>query len=1179
MALADNASVKNELQTALSDLSSLGRVSHRLAMIDNSSKLQSVLDKLLARLLERFGANYQKQATVSGEGDRMLTDTLKKIHQKLVETLSHAMKRARDDRDVKLNCDSILTLMLEPIDKEGGIPKALPTVNPFTLNLSLAFLALGIPRCSETELKLLLPDLIILHGFYASRAIDNSSVTSRSHWHQFSHLLLTSLDLIMEYHEREQEKASKKLKLSNSTTTATPSRLLSTITASDKSSDSEFNDNSNKTYMDEIYRVLTKDLVAAAALYDLMLDGLLYQSTTGGVPPPGCSQAGQERLQSNKPWMAEMAPPARLSLCKARLLDWIAPSLQTCLFPTDEARTCTLLLAASGDGGSQVSHQAGLYLKQYLELKQERKDTSTAHNFLDLIIELLILCVGSNNALLALSGSTLPSLGLDHFQSAQRSMPFRRRMVSDSTFAVMMTQVDKAFANEPHLFDEEPDQFKIMHQVGTLTILASSKMLVKLRTSTGLTALRGKPYVSAARAMNSLVVRFLSTLEGGKKDQNFDENSLNQIGSLLAKALSLTFTSLSNTVIGSSSSVNSVTSNEGNLSIRDALYGIICELSRSASLVSGPYSWLFAMGKDQDLSLPSKIDTATLLFRCLAKEEQSLLPRTTAALDAVLAAYCRAISKKNHPQMPSPNMNPWITAESEIMPMTNDEDSVSQAKLAKSLLPLLWGASQYAQSKPSRLAAARWSSELLTQLDLTNACHLLCFLSGDKDVTVVSIAMQGLCLGDKTQSSQQILGDHESEKEDGAETMTELGNFSRLTSLLFSATSQERPRFWEFRPKAKASSIAYLLKCLMNDFYGCEDEALYSYMDATTKSLVEVSNFAKGYIELLDTCATSLAACVSTSLFARKLLFGSEAKHLSLGLQDMEELTLNVPSSCARRALADACGSIYGDMSLWTDDEWLSSIVRAMELSLNSLEASAGGRPGSVHGAAFLGGTCVKQYRLNSKFATSESGWKLACQILDALGRGTTVSDDIVGKGFTDALSVTLSYRKGSGADAPRLDARLQEGATSALSGLASALRKYSSDEYTDVSRTSKVAHSMGVCLEATIPYNDENKNENDRLHTVRLQCIESLLALLGSAAYRKDEEIALGAGEALAAYAWVPKGLKYSSESNEWPNEMDTDFALTLPPHQQVSPNVIQRIYNCARETLNQSVCCDYFF
>lgn len=1145
------------LKTATSDLSSLGRVGHRLAMLDSSSKLQSVLDKLLARLLDRIGKNHKQQSTVD-PSDKALVEALSKIHAKLVETLSHAMKRVRDDQSVKLNCASIVRLlMLEDDANEADL-----FVDPFTLNLSLAFLTLGIPRCDGNELKQLMPGLIRLHGFYANRALDNA--TTRPHWNQISHLLIRTLESSMEYQNEKQ--VSKKARLSS----GTPSEMM----AGSKTTADTTPANAS---MRAIHEILSNDPIAAAALYDLLLDLLFFQPTPpNSVPPAGCSEAGQQRFLSNNAWVKEMTSPSRLSLCKNRILEWIAPTLATCLFPKDTARTCALLLVASGDGQlQQVSNQASLYLKHFRDSDTvqhpDRGMTSTDN--ISLIMETLTLCVGSNNALLALSSgsssSSLPSLGLDHSNSTN-PMPFRRRMVSDSPFAAMMIYIEKVLTESPQLFHSSPTT---MEQIGSLSLLAASKMLSKLRTSSGLTALKGKPYVSAAQVLNALVVRCLSTLGNVDNKVEIPVQTQSNMESLMAKVMTLACKCLSSTIVGSTSQTS--TSSEGNQSVRDALYGVICLLSRSTVLVKEPTSWLFALGKQQEQTQQASVDTAVLLFACVAKEEQALLPRATAALDAILAAYCRITKDEEEPpsQMskeedttttPVPVVdNPWMTATSSSAGMMETDESTApkddqqKSQLAKLLLPILWGACLPSQPKPSRLAASRWSSELVQQVDLTSACHILCFLAGDKDASVASIARRGLGLDDSLEL--YIPTNQEEENEEEASNM--FGDFSQLTQLLLfqsettTSTGVWRPNFWEFSPKGKATSIAYLLQCLLNDFYGGDDDnAMFSYLDAVTKSLAQVSNAGREYTELLDHSAASLATCMSTSSEARKIIFGGAENgnlELSMQLEDLQKLALTSSSSRACRDLADACGSIYGDVDLWGKEKWSDSIVGLMESCMKLLNGSTDGL-GHSHGAAFLAATCVKQLRLNPDIATSDKGWTLTSQILTLLGNGTLVSDDLISRAYIDSLSVALSSQSRN-TDAPQFDARIYDGATAALSGLSAALKKFSGDSNTDVSRAAKAAVAIGACLEATIPSSGK-QSEKDKLHGARLQCVDVLISLLGSAAYRKDEEIALQAGEALAAYAWVPKSMVWEAKSSEsWPTTLDTEFSKSLPPHQQI--------------------------
>ena len=151
----------NELTT---ELSSLNRVSHRLAMTDAGSQLQRVLNLLLPRLLLRIGKNdaakkmnrrmnihKKRKSPATGtaattENDVVVTyeqiDNMHEtIHKKLIEMIGHTMKRVREDRTCKLPCFAILDLLLPKHQQQdedgdcgnnGGI-----TANPYTINLYL----------------------------------------------------------------------------------------------------------------------------------------------------------------------------------------------------------------------------------------------------------------------------------------------------------------------------------------------------------------------------------------------------------------------------------------------------------------------------------------------------------------------------------------------------------------------------------------------------------------------------------------------------------------------------------------------------------------------------------------------------------------------------------------------------------------------------------------------------------------------------------------------------------------------------------------------------------------------------------------------------------------------------------------------------------------------------------
>ena len=69
---------------------------------------------------------------------------------------------------------------------------------------------------------------------------------------------------------------------------------------------------------------------------------------------------------------------------------------------------------------------------------------------------------------------------------------------------------------------------------------------------------------------------------------------------------------------------------------------------------------------------------------------------------------------------------------------------------------------------------------------------------------------------------------------------------------------------------------------------------------------------------------------------------------------------------------------------------------------------------------------------------------------------------------------------------------------------------------------------------------------------------------MLGSSAFRADEEIALLAGESLAQYAdaYSPEGAVWSSSVDILPEEFDDKTAKELPPHQHVLYELLRKTY-----------------
>lgn len=80
--------------------------------------------------------------------------------------------------------------------------------------------------------------------------------------------------------------------------------------------------------------------------------------------------------------------------------------------------------------------------------------------------------------------------------------------------------------------------------------------------------------------------------------------------------------------------------------------------------------------------------------------------------------------------------------------------------------------------------------------------------------------------------------------------------------------------------------------------------------------------------------------------------------------------------------------------------------------------------------------------------------------------------------------------------------------------------------------------------------------NEAKALGEACLKCVDALFLMLESTSFREDEEVALWAGEALADYSdsFSPKDVTWSTKEDMWPTDNNEEFALRLPPHQQVS-------------------------
>lgn len=98
--------------------------------------------------------------------------------------------------------------------------------------------------------------------------------------------------------------------------------------------------------------------------------------------------------------------------------------------------------------------------------------------------------------------------------------------------------------------------------------------------------------------------------------------------------------------------------------------------------------------------------------------------------------------------------------------------------------------------------------------------------------------------------------------------------------------------------------------------------------------------------------------------------------------------------------------------------------------------------------------------------------------------------------------------------------------------------------------RVLKLAEPAGLVLAATAA------SSGSQTATARSECVDALFKLLGSDAFRKDEEIALSVGESLATFAEayrIEDAAAWATAGSQLPSDMDLAFALNSPPPVQV--------------------------
>jgi hypothetical protein len=1044
--LNPNVDLLKDLQT---ELSTLDRVSHRLAMTDAGAPLEKVLSLLLPRLLSRIGknddakrenkrgVNKRKLAGCVNDGEggqEKLDEMYETIHKKLTEMLMHTMKRVRDDRECKLPCGAILELL-------GGKDS-----NAFTVNLSLAFLTLGVNRCAPADCLDLLPGLLeylesLLLGNTEQVGQETTLSVGVGHlidpsrkmrYSQTYHLILRCLEKIS--HNPVESAAARRAMKSESTASSQTADGASTSVSS---------------------LTKTKDLlisrpILAAALFDLFFDIFVYApvATTSSLIPNGMSTFGYNCLAAGaaseksgcKSWKEEFATRTMLKELKLKFLYLIAPCRRFAIFLHDDtsdvtttdaaaiseqmaglgiSRTVALMVLLCGDTDLDVKSKADSYLKAHMDTFRGKGVKDSAFNSTNDPLLGNQVALASSLLVYAIGGVSSTSVMKDVFtgytsQVASSVAATRLGLVYDTNYEdsvqqkavlslyrmklsdVNITPVVKFVAK---MLEDSPKLFNVMDMANSEADVAAfciGSLSIRIFQDLWRPGASGASAVEAATSLlNALCLRL--TLF-------YESRPSSRIKSLLAQSMSLACSVLTPTSSGeSTSSSNGTRVVTVQIEIRDRVYGVICTLARSIRFSIDETYALFDCGSETNAESFTSISTAELLFGCAKNETDALRPRATSALDALLAAYVRVVKvqleklKNSEPEVvqavPS---NPWASSATPSQSTGQKKNKCfSSDCLSRALLPLLWSAARRGQTKSSRLSAARWTEELLLLLDCVSATHLLCFLCGDDDSSVAMVSKKALgidsTLGEDISLTSLITN---AKADRGVE-------FSQLADVVLSKqTSSSMPTYDGFNARAQSASLRFLVQLLLGEssFYG--DEKLTDYVSTILKTLSMYKNrpLTRDETDLLDECSICLAGCTSSSNEARRVV-------LSHGFEDIADEAVTSKSSKARRNFSDVMRALYEDQTLWSEKnselsiaEWLgkSGLVERAQLCRDKLEAIVSQSSfvlGEVHGAAFLGSSCVRAFRLAASSLVGgndpqiDKCWNTCSNIVSLLGK------------------------------------------------------------------------------------------------------------------------------------------------------------------------------------------------
>ena len=360
--------------------------------------------------------------------------------------IGHAMKRVREDRECKLLSVAIVELLLlsppEAEKPEDGTANsnggAVAAVNPFTINLALAFLTFGVNCCTSAECGDLFPDLLTFLGSNYDRNqrhngkdnsnsasdISNSSSDSgdgvghlldpsrKMRYDQTWHLILRCLESIS---NNPTENAASRRAQGKSASTVSSSSSKASSNGSSK--DGQTNDAAEVPSLIKTKQLLASNPILASTLFTLFSTIFFYMPlpTNSTLVPNGLSSSSYLRLmggaatessqksQGSKSWKEEFGTSSRggLRVLKLKLLNLIAPCRKHALF-LPEKRSYFIRKKLCTDSTNASNHASGDVSSSQDDAVVDANNDSSRNNHHDELgvshtVALMVLLTGDSD--------------------------------------------------------------------------------------------------------------------------------------------------------------------------------------------------------------------------------------------------------------------------------------------------------------------------------------------------------------------------------------------------------------------------------------------------------------------------------------------------------------------------------------------------------------------------------------------------------------------------------------------------------------------------------------------------------------------------------------------------------------------------------------------------------------